>query len=184
MPYGTSVSPPENGALANGARETSPRGAYVVFAQRDAATLDERGAAANAQRFFRASLSFAEGAGDDPRREEDARDVLIETDDPTTSGTRRVTARRATPDDHARADAAEAASREAGLRAGGLAELARRCDYVWLVATERADDRAALAIAAILATVLLGPIVVPSGREIFGVRGARLALETSPPGYR
>ena len=71
-----------------------------------------------------------------------------------------------------------------GQRAGGLSDLARRCPYAWLVLAPSDDDRVALTLAAVLATVLLGPIVTPSGRRIFGVRGARMALEAAPPGYR
>jgi hypothetical protein len=55
---------------------------------------------------------------------------------------------------------------------------------VWLVVREADDDRAALTIAAVLASMLLGPILAPDGREIFGVRTARLKLEGRPSPYR
>ena len=65
--------------------------------------------------------------------------------------------------------------------------LARRCKTVWLIARGTSappstrdvnaspDDRVALLIAAVFASVLLGPIL--DGDEIFGVRTARLKLE-------
>ena len=60
----------------------------------------------------------------------------------------------------------------------GLALLARRCQAVWIV--ERADgepDRLALLLSAILASVLLGPILDPARGELFGVKTARAKLE-------
>jgi hypothetical protein len=80
-------------------------------------------------------------------------------------------ARPATEDDWAAADAAE-------TRAGtfGLARLARRCGMVWIIAAEGADDALALRLAAILASILLGPIL-PLDGEIFGVKTARERLK-------
>jgi hypothetical protein len=52
----------------------------------------------------------------------------------------------------------------------GMAELAARCQYVWLVATPTEPDLA-LTIAAILASCELGPIL--NEGEIFGVKTAR-----------
>jgi hypothetical protein len=44
---------------------------------------------------------------------------------------------------------------------------------VWLVECEGPDDRAALRLAAILAGVLLGPILAPRGAALFGPKTAR-----------
>jgi hypothetical protein len=98
-----------------------------------------------------------------------------------------VTASTASPaivslEGRAREDAdlrlADLAEKRAG--GGGLALLARRCPTVWLV--ERAeDDAAALRLAAVLAGVLLGPIVDVESAEIYGVKTARLRLQTRRP---
>ncbi len=58
----------------------------------------------------------------------------------------------------------------------GLAMLAKRCAYVWLVECEQADDRAALRLAAIVAGVVLGPILTPGGTELIGPKTARARL--------
>ena len=54
---------------------------------------------------------------------------------------------------------------------------------MWIVECEGAQDRAALFIAAIFASVFLGPILSADG-ELFGVRTARLKLEVKPSPYR
>jgi hypothetical protein len=65
-----------------------------------------------------------------------------------------------------------------------MALLAQRCRTVWLVTRETDDDRVSLGIAAIFASVLLGPILAPTGDELFGVRTARAKLEGQPRPYR
>jgi hypothetical protein len=54
---------------------------------------------------------------------------------------------------------------------------------VWVLQNEGSSDKTALLLAAIMASILLGPIV--DGLAIFGVRGARTRLEgltsASPP---
>jgi hypothetical protein len=72
--------------------------------------------------------------------------------------------------------AAEGVDARAGY--SGLGLLARRCPMVWLVVTLEEVDRIALRIAAIVASVVLGPILSPDGTELFGVRTARLKLES------
>ena len=76
------------------------------------------------------------------------------------------------------------AAERADIRAGspGLGLLARRCPYVWLIASEGDPaaphtDRAALLLSAIVASILLGPILSPDGEDLFGVRTARARLE-------
>jgi hypothetical protein len=49
---------------------------------------------------------------------------------------------------------------------------------VWLVTRETVDDRIALRLAMILASVHLGPIVDPLGPDIFGVKTARGKLDS------
>ena len=77
-------------------------------------------------------------------------------------------------------DAADqAAAQEAEAQRGftGLSQLAFRCETVWLVEAQGPSDVNALRIAAVLASVLLGPILAPDGAELFGVKTARGKLE-------
>src|SRR5262249_2935882 len=137
----------------------------VVFAQGqprvDVDTWD-----AHARRFFATRLGVAE----QPLSTEAVCFVL--TLDGGESGTRWAFARPRDAEHLRMADAAEA--RAGG---GGLAQLARRCPTVWIVARESDDDRLALRLSAILASILLGPIVDARGPEIFGVKTARAKLE-------
>lgn len=59
-----------------------------------------------------------------------------------------------------------------------MADLAARCRTVCLVESESDMDRAALCLAALAASILLGPIVPPTGDAIYGVRTAREKLES------
>ena len=61
----------------------------------------------------------------------------------------------------------------------GMDALVARAKRAFQVRTaiDCGDARAPLAVAAVLASVLLAPIVPPTGDTIFGVRGARLRLE-------
>lgn len=76
-------------------------------------------------------------------------------------------------------------AREAALEAAralggaGMDALAARARRIWQVRAEplEGDPRASLAAAAILASVLLAPIVPPGQDAIFGVKGARERLE-------
>jgi hypothetical protein len=65
----------------------------------------------------------------------------------------------------------------------GLGLLAKRCQAVWLVVMEETADRTALLLAAILASVVLGPILSPEG-ALFGVKTARGKLESMAGPYR
>jgi hypothetical protein len=72
-----------------------------------------------------------------------------------------------------------ASDAEARMSRGGLGLLARRCPVVWEIARETLPDPDALRIAAVLASVLLGPILDPDherGPDIFGVKTAREKL--------
>lgn len=87
-------------------------------------------------------------------------------------GTVRVSVRVRDATDLARAE-------ECDARAGptGLAVLARRCESVWIVECESPADPLALRLAAILASVLLGPIMDPVTGTLFGVKTARAKLD-------
>jgi hypothetical protein len=73
-------------------------------------------------------------------------------------------------------DLRDALAAESRLGFTGLHDLAeRRCPVVWLVTRESPTDRTALLLAAILASVCLGPIL--GDDALFGVRTARQKLE-------
>jgi hypothetical protein len=129
---------------------------YLVFSQRSELTPDLAALSAQAERFFGTRLEAGSSVD---------RIVVVHGE---TRAERELHAHERTEDDLALADAGEA--RAGG---GGLALLARRCPTVWLVARESDPDPFALRLAAILASVLLGPIVDPSIPEIFGVKTAR-----------
>lgn len=132
---------------------------YLVFSQSGEATRDLPAWDAYAARFFATRVT----AGED--------DTVVVAHGSVAPEPRRVAARAVEPEDRALADAAET---RAG---GGLGLLARRCPTVWLVERHADDDRVALRLAAILAGVLLGPILDPRVPELLGVKTARLRLE-------
>ena len=171
----------EHGILRDGAAP-AVASAYAVFAQRPDARLDVVALRQHAQRFFGAKLGLTVDKHYVAPVTTDAARIVLATDDPATSGTRLCFGRPATAQDHDRAEDAERAS-----RATGMGQLARRCPTLWLVAREDSAppstrdvnahqvDKCSLLLAAIFASVLLGPIL--DGDEIFGVRTARLKLE-------
>lgn len=164
----------EHGLLRAGALAPPERSrAYGVFAQRSDAMLDLAALRSQASRFFATKLGFTvdKRYGEEPPRV-DATRIVIASADAAASGTRLCVARPVAPDDLAAAEAAEAAQ-----KTHGMALLARRCPTLWLVGIEEPlPDRVALTVAAILASVLLGPILAPTGDELFGVRTARSKL--------
>ncbi len=111
----------------------------------------------------------------------DAARIVVASEDATVRGTRLVYGRAV---DKADLDEAEEAEVLTGASASGLSQLARRCKMLWLVVPASPEDRTAITLAAILASVMLGPILAPGGREIFGVRTARLKLERLARPYR
>jgi hypothetical protein len=85
---------------------------------------------------------------------------------------RTVLLRPRTDDDLALAESAEAG--------GGLVLLAKRCSVVVLVLARlegSPDDQGALLLAALIASVALGPILSPDRRHLFGARTARGKLD-------
>lgn len=75
-------------------------------------------------------------------------------------------------------EATLAAGRAAAAAIGGAGfdVLVERTRAVMRLETVEGDARAALVVAAVLASITLGPILAPDG-AIFGVRGARMRLE-------
>jgi hypothetical protein len=153
---------------------------YAVFSQQPSARLDVDAIKRQAERFFAARVGLTvDKHYEDVLPETDAARVVIAGGDGTSSGTRLCYGR---PIDSADLAAAEAAERAMGTY--GLALLAQRCKTIWLVVPEVEEDRAALTLAAIFASHMLGPIMSPGGQEIYGVRGARLKLEGRASPYR
>ena len=179
----------EHGILVPGIAPDVPS-PYLVFAQRSDARLDVTALRQHAARFFNAKLGLTVEKKYQGAVASDVARIVLATDDPSTSGTRLCFGRPVAPREHDQAEEAERASQATGM---GL--LARRCKTVWLIARgtsappstrdvarlvtpgggNAVDDRVALLLAAVFASVLLGPIL--DGEEIFGVRTARLKLE-------
>jgi hypothetical protein len=164
----------EHGLLRPGSLSAPPRSsAFTVFAQRENARLEAELWRRNASQFFETELRITvpKQYVSDPPLTDAAEIVILAPNHP--EATRLCYARPRTKDDLCAAE-------EVDARAGhnGLGLLARRCLTVWLVSTEGEPDTAALRISAIIASVVLGPILSPSGAELFGVRTARLKLES------
>jgi hypothetical protein len=156
------------GALASPLRTR----AYTVFAQRKDARVEIDLWERHASQFFEARLGLVvpKRYDFDAPKVDAARVVLLPTGGD--QGIRLCYGRPRADDDLRIAE-------DADTRAGspGLGLLARRCPTVWLVETSGDSDRLSLLLAAILASVVLGPILSPDGRELFGVRTARTKLE-------
>lgn len=161
-----------NGILRADASFTPPsaESSLLVFAQRKNARVELASWRQHAERFFGTTigLAVAKRYETDFPRTDVARIVLAPSR--FEGGTRDALSRPADDGDWSRAEDAE---RKSAM--GGMGALARRCKQVWIIEQRGSDDKTALSIAAILASVLLGPIVI--GDEIFGVRGARERLE-------
>jgi hypothetical protein len=150
--------------------------ALLVFAQRADARLDIGALGAQAERFFATRLGLTEdkryAPGQEAPRTDEARFVVAPAGAPP--GIRAAFAR---PRDDADLALAVDADERAGPGGTGLALVARRCQTVWLVSLETDPDPLALRLAAILASVLLGPILDARVPELFGVKTARAKLE-------
>jgi hypothetical protein len=163
----------ERGVLRLLALEPPSRSAsYTVFAQRTDARVETALWERHAAQFFetRLGLTVPKQYPDDAPKLDAARVVVLP---PVGSEGVRLCYGRPRTDDDLRA------AEDADTRAGspGLGLLARRCATVWLVETVGEPDRLALLLAAILASVVLGPILSPDARDLFGVRTARAKLE-------
>jgi hypothetical protein len=171
----------DGGVLRPGALAAPDRDrGYAVFSQAPDVRLDIEAIKRQAEKFFATKLGLTvDKTYGDVMPEVDAARVVVANGDAATSGTRLCHGR---PIDASDLMAAENAERAMGTY--GLALLAQRCKTIWTIVPEVEDDRAALTLAAIFASHLLGPILSPGGREIYGVRGARLKLEGRASPYR
>jgi hypothetical protein len=156
--------------------EGSAREVYLVFSQRDDTRPDGATWDAQARRFFGASLTVRLGESE---ALSDGGARIAVTPEGAPQAERNVRARRATDADYALARDAEVR-----MSGGGLGSLARRCPVVWEVEREADSDPDALRVAAVLASVLLGPIVDARGPDIFGVKTAREKLSRAESAVR
>jgi hypothetical protein len=124
---------------------------------------------AHARRFFAAELTVLEGSPiERPDLAKAQLRLRFEGKRLNGSGTFRVISRESTSDDRFLAEAAEARG-----NAGGMALLAARCPVVWEVSPETdVAGSAELQLAALLASVALGPVLPADGSTLYGVRGA------------
>ena len=138
--------------------------AYLVFTSAPQPRLDVAAWDGQAQRFFSTRLALLGQAANG-----EARILVTPPEDPTGERVLSVRPREA-------ADLALAEEAEVRANGGGMVLLARRCRSVWRVAREGGDDRLALRLAMVLASVVLGPILDARGPELFGVKTARAKL--------
>jgi hypothetical protein len=160
------------GILTPGALEPPARScAYTIFAQRSDARVEIDLWERHAAQFFetRLGLTVAKRYDFEAPKVDAARVVVLPPGGP--EGVRLCYGRPRVSDDLRAAEDADALAGSPGL---GL--LARRCATVWLIETIGEPDGVALLFAAILASVVLGPILSPDQRELFGVRTARAKL--------
>ena len=137
---------------------------WRVFAQDDSPRLRLREWQHNARQFFETGLEVAESHG-----------VIAKLSIGPVS--REIRGRLREEDDLRDAIEAENA------RGNGMYDLAeRRCGSVWVVEREGPEDRAALVIAAVIASVCLGPIL--GDGSLFGVRTAREKIDDLGSPYR
>lgn len=171
----------DRGILRPGALRPPERSrSYAVFAQRPDVCLDIEAIKRQAEQFFATKMGMTvDKRYRDPAPLEDAARIVVSGGDGTASGTRLCYGRAVDTEDLAAAEEAERA-----IGTYGLALLAKRCKTIWTVVPESDEDRAALTIAAIFASALLGPILSPGGQEIIGVRSARMKLEGRASPYR
>jgi hypothetical protein len=141
----------------------SRESAFVVFAQSRSAAIEVDVWDAQATRFFATRLGLTEDRSSTPA-------ALVVAPEGEAPGIRRLLARPRDADDLALAEAADAEKT-------GLALLARRCGFVWLVERTVEADALALRLAIVLASVMLGPILDARGPELFGVKTGRAKLE-------
>jgi len=136
---------------------------YSVFSQEHAAAPPYEKLAANASRFFSATLELLEEG-------EASISVRLVVSRPNLAGDFRIASRVTTDDDRERARTAESRG-----RAGGMALLAEKCGHLWTLEAAgdaTASEAAHLTLAAICASVALGPVLPPDGSTLYGVRGA------------
>lgn len=146
-----------------GAGET-PR--FCVFAQREEPAIPVVDLVRNAARYFEAEVIVLAAEGAEARLE-----VVS-----ARHGFRGVFGLVSRPPEAQDLSAARAA--EVSGRAAGMSLLAERCARLWQVEPlGPASTEAGLALAALLASVALGPVLPSDHATLYGVRGAMERLE-------
>jgi len=137
---------------------------WLVFSQDDTPRLRVREWQQNASRFFETELQVRESQG-----------VVAKL----AVGPAAREIRGRVREENDLRDALEAEN----ARGNGMYDLAeRRCGSVWIVEREGPEDRTALVIAAVIASVCLGPIL--GDGALFGVRTAREKIDELGSPYR
>ncbi len=148
-----------------------PRASFAIFAQQSDARIELPAWRRNARQFFGVDLALepSKTYGEPPPLTDVAEVTLVRSGFP--DARRGISLSPRTESDLEAADRAEGGA--------GLTLLARRCQTVVRleIDPELSDDAAALVLAAIIASSVLGPIVSPDGRRIFGVRTARAEID-------
>jgi hypothetical protein len=160
--------------------------AYSLLAPDASSRIDAARWAHQAQRFFELTLSIHPDkqypGGGQPRA--DAFEVRIARAPATSSAAGPAPSPTSTvrvitlPIDHAPAVPPAAARAAEAIGGAGFDVLVARAKRVWQVhrvPLDGDDPRASLRVAAVIASLLLAPLLTPSG-EIFGVKGARERL--------
>jgi hypothetical protein len=146
--------------------------AWSLYAREDVDVLDEPRLAHQAKTFFGVELRFV------PRDPELAGAFDIDVLGGDANDETRVRVITVSPDD---APDVRIAGEEAvdAIGGAGFDALLPKAKRYWQVATtpvDGRDTRAPLVVAAVLASVMLAPIVPPGGGTVFGVKGARERL--------
>ena len=136
---------------------------YWVFSQEPRGRPPFERLSINAARFFSTTLEQLEDG-------EESIVVRLVCARPAVRGDFRISSRDTVKDDIMNARDAEARG-----RAGGMAMLAEKCEQVWTIEAAGDDVPSAAAyftLAAVCASVALGPVMPPDAATLFGVRGA------------
>lgn len=165
---------------ARGAVESLPiEGAYSLFARERDSRIDAAAWAAHGRRFFNLEVKLAREkhyqAGTVPLADVAELDVA-RVGDATSRARVTVVTIPLSRAEHVRAAGMLAA---AAIGGAGMDSLIARASRLWQAGAEVApgeDPRAPLAVAALLAAMLLGPVLPPDRSVVFGVKGARERL--------
>jgi hypothetical protein len=183
------MSPPpdfdDNGWARGAVTPLDPAEAWTLLSPEPDARVDAARWAHQAETFFRARLLVVQAkrypSGTLPLAD------LVEIDLTGPGATSPSRVRVVTvPSDRAPAALAAGAAGVRAIGGAGFDALLPKTRRVWQVSERLADPagdpRAPLAVAAILASLFLSPVVPPEGGTIFGVKGARERL--SARGWR
>jgi hypothetical protein len=171
----------EHGWATGAVAPLDPAHAWTLCAPEPDARVDAARWAHQAETFFRARLAVVQDkrypSGTLPLADMLEVDVAPRGQEATT----RVLV-VTVPADRAPEAVKAAAAGAKAIGGAGFDVLVARTRRIWQVAAAvegEGDARAPLAVTAVLASVLLAPVVPPGGGTIFGVKGARQRLEAA-----